>query len=540
MDDEDSPEVSNSEFMPLADIPKHSSLQTIEVNKKLSKEVKTQPVIRGELDQLKAAVRPAPPPVILQLSSHPPRQVLNTHRTISLPLLSQDDSFPLTNTSRNKFVEQLLNSMRDIREADDSVSLTRDFKTRWLKPGLKGEYIYDELDMERVCRDLVSIAEILHAYGLGSTRIYDPSTIEKILASKPLSFEDHISRLAYLMRKSKARCDMFMLGNTLEDTVVLIATKVRAQKSNTTNNPSRSSRLRESKKVLGISKRSKRSKSAKAFVAPSDTSKEDSKTSDVADDGIEDPELGFTPSNHLNSANRIQEDNSIMGSPATFAHFLSGPTNTSSRQESPLSPVEQTFYFSNSNPAGAHVQKSDQCDRDQMTFAGIVDFDSIDQDQPEPSAYSMNADATAGQLRFEKSLASRLPDIVDSPTTHNAMHTSNFPFNSESNVRYSYPQSSSTYEDASVFDTPDIFWDGTGEDSFGLANPSAQESNMNLASISGGRVHSLDTYGGQDTEDSSRSTKRPRRKQPTDETVNSMFRGRTAPKAVKRDSHSSR
>ncbi|KAJ4319219.1 hypothetical protein N0V94_004008 [Neodidymelliopsis sp. IMI 364377] len=509
--------------MPSADMPKHSSSQTTEINKKLSKEVKTQPVTRGELDQLKAAVRPAPPPVILQLSSHLPRQVLNTHRTISLPLLSQDDSFPLTNTSRNKFVEQLLNSMRNIREADDSISSTRDFKTRWLKPGLKGEYIYDELDMERV--------------------IYDPSTIEKILASKPLSFEDRISRLAYLMRKSKARCDMFMLGNTLEDTVALIATKVTAQKSNATNNPSRSARLQESKKILGLDKRTKRSKLTKSSAAPSDTSKSGSKVSENTDNGTENLEFDDGSLSLIHPTDSVHGDRVSIDSPmgfSGFSGFSSAPADTSSALEFLHTPIEHLSHF-NDNLIGTHAEVVTPYGPDSMSFAGLIDLDSNSHDFLEPSVDSANFDMPPERSQFK--LNPRMPQPRNRtalPRDCSAVYLSDSSSITRSNKTYMYPPIPPVHENVNALKMPDIFWEGTGDGSFDLAEVHSHFVQGSRLSPVGSSERLTHADGDNAGDTMSPSKKRPRRKQPAGETVNSILRGHTAPRTSDRRSYSRR
>lgn len=195
----------------------------------------------------------APAPWPLQLPNLPPRQ--NTSgRNFPLKLLKKDPTFPLTDATRDESITIVLDAMRDCRGAEDNCSLTTSFWYMWLKPSVEGKYEYDELDMERVCRKLVNIAEALHAHGLGATDIYCRRTIEKAMAAHPMSFKKRIEKLAMLMRKSKSRCNDFMLGNTLEDTIALIDIKLSDQKSNAANNRMRSLKVDQSNQLLGFAK----------------------------------------------------------------------------------------------------------------------------------------------------------------------------------------------------------------------------------------------------------------------------------------------
>ncbi|KAF2996289.1 hypothetical protein E8E13_005270 [Curvularia kusanoi] len=195
-----------------------------------------------KIEQLRKARRPKPQPYRLSLPSISPRTNI-TGRILPMNLVDNDMSFPITPREREGYVQILVDAMRDIREAQDEISRTTDFRYMWLKPGLEGRYIFDETDMERVCRRLVAIAEGLHAYGLGTTEIYCPRKIEEIQHTPALSFRDRIEDLAALLRESKARCTDLMVGNTLETTVALAA-KIRASHAqNRRNNKKRSARL---------------------------------------------------------------------------------------------------------------------------------------------------------------------------------------------------------------------------------------------------------------------------------------------------------
>lgn len=206
-----------------------------------------------EVFWLMEAKPPAPLPYTLRLPSLPARQNI-TGRNLPIKVFVRDNTFPQTDAARNGFVTDLLNSMRDVREAKDTISITTDYRYVWLKPALEQKFSYSELDMERVCRKLVYIAEGLHAHGLGATEIYCPRTIQKARKANALSFQDRIDMVAELMRRSKARCDSFMLGNTMEVTVALIEEKLTAHKSNCENNKNRSLKLQYTNWLQGLKK----------------------------------------------------------------------------------------------------------------------------------------------------------------------------------------------------------------------------------------------------------------------------------------------
>lgn len=272
---------------------------------------------KREILWLLNATRPAPSPCTLRLPNPPPRQNV-TGRFLPISLLSKDHTFPLTNSARELFVATLLDSMRDIREAEDTVSLTTDFKDVWLKPGFKHEFGYDEVDMERVCRELVSIAETLHTTGLGSLRIYCPRVVQKAVDAKAMSFKERIDKLALLMRKSKSRCDSFMLGNTMEDTIALIGEKLAAQRCNAANNKNRSLKLEYTNQVLGMEKGSRWFKTdgrAAAIPAP-DTLGPMYATPDsmALDDGVDDSNDGVYQA-ATGQADDLHDQSQVFGQP---------------------------------------------------------------------------------------------------------------------------------------------------------------------------------------------------------------------------------
>lgn len=219
--------------------------------RELEKQQKT-----AEIRQLMAMAIPAPLPYKLKLPNLPPRQN-HTGRNLKLKLFANDPTFPLTPRVRELFVEVLMNAIRDCRIAQDKVALTTNYWHVWLKPIHEGRYTYKEIDMERVCRKLINIAEALHLHGLGATDIYCPETIRKAMAARPMLFESRIEKLSILMCKTKARCNEFMMGNTLDDTVALIDLKLSDQKSNNANNYLRSVKVEQTNQLFQMPKGTK-------------------------------------------------------------------------------------------------------------------------------------------------------------------------------------------------------------------------------------------------------------------------------------------
>lgn len=210
----------------------------------------------AEFRALESMPIPAPLPYTLQLPDLPPRQN-HTGRDLKLKLITPDPTFPLSPAAREKHVATLMDSIRDCRIAQDKVTFTTSYWHVWLKQVHAGTYTYKEIDMERVCRKLVNIAEALHEHGLGATDIYCPEAIKKVMAAQPMEFADRIEKLGNLMRKTKARCNDFMLGNTLEDTIALIDLKVSDQKSNSANNYLRSLKVEETNRFFKVPKGTK-------------------------------------------------------------------------------------------------------------------------------------------------------------------------------------------------------------------------------------------------------------------------------------------
>jgi hypothetical protein len=273
----------------------------------------------AELERLDAKIIPAPLPYRLQLPTLAPRQN-HTGRSLKLNLVAGDPTFPLTPRVRELFVSFLMDAMRDCRVAQDKVALTTNYWHVWLKPVHEGRYTYEEIDMERVCRKLINIAEALHAHGLGATDIYCPETIRKAMTAQPMLFENRISKLGALMRKTKARCNEFMLGNTLEDTVALIDLKVSDQKSNNANNHMRSVKIEQTNKFLQVPKGSK---------WPKDKKGRPLKHSDLVALGY------FTPDGMMVDGVKDEHDAVNDGSdsqPATAVHQLPHPAPASTHQ----------------------------------------------------------------------------------------------------------------------------------------------------------------------------------------------------------------
>jgi hypothetical protein len=95
--------------------------------------------------------------------------------------------------------------MRDFRVAGDKIAITSDFRINWLDLALDQIFYSDKVDVERVSRKLVSIAEGIHAHGLGATEIYNPKTLKIAQNAATMSFKSKIKALVSRMLKSKTR-----------------------------------------------------------------------------------------------------------------------------------------------------------------------------------------------------------------------------------------------------------------------------------------------------------------------------------------------
>ncbi|KAJ4368671.1 hypothetical protein N0V86_009580 [Didymella sp. IMI 355093] len=271
-----------------------------------------------EIEALKARGLQKPAPWKLQLPALLPRENTSGHN-FSLKLIENDDTLPLTHGMREDFVSILMDAIRDSRYAQDMIAITTKFWHTWLKLGVEGRYPYEEIDMERVCRKLVNIAKALHTHGLGATDIYCKRTIEKARAAAPMKFRERIEKTAKLMRTSKARCNDFMISNTLEDTIALIDLKLADQKSNAANNHMRSVKVKETNNRLGIRMGQKWPKDADGkpipyaelsttvFATPESMSPEDmeDKQDELAEERAVHPEEHFQQS-YIDESDHVQ------------------------------------------------------------------------------------------------------------------------------------------------------------------------------------------------------------------------------------------
>jgi hypothetical protein len=95
--------------------------------------------------------------------------------------------------------------MRDVRVAGDKIAITGEFRINWLDIAPNQIFYSDKVEVEQVSRKLVSIAEGIHAHGLGSTDIYNPDTLKIAQNAATGSFKSEIKALVSHILKSKSR-----------------------------------------------------------------------------------------------------------------------------------------------------------------------------------------------------------------------------------------------------------------------------------------------------------------------------------------------
>jgi hypothetical protein len=84
---------------------------------------------------------------------------------------------------------------------------------RWLKDK---PYHYPETDMERVCWDIVDLAERLHLYGLGHFPIYDKATYDNLKKDSQLTFQQRMELRITSSCFYKSKYDAVLKGEGVE------------------------------------------------------------------------------------------------------------------------------------------------------------------------------------------------------------------------------------------------------------------------------------------------------------------------------------
>ncbi|KAF1837094.1 hypothetical protein BDW02DRAFT_467212, partial [Decorospora gaudefroyi] len=145
--------------------------------------------------------------------------------------LSNDKTIPKNDMERGAWVLRLFLAMKN----RDAV-LDKRPSRRWAP---QSDYFYSEAHMERVCWDVVWIAEKLHLEGINIFPIYDPAMYAQLNKDMRLSFEARMKLLITMLCFSKAKCDAFMKGLGIEEAVICPNRKLLSVVGNRTANGKR-------------------------------------------------------------------------------------------------------------------------------------------------------------------------------------------------------------------------------------------------------------------------------------------------------------
>jgi hypothetical protein len=170
------------------------------------------------------------------------------HRHIDSDWLppGNDGTIPTTDQERAAYVSELLEAMKDTSACSDN----RD-KARFIKcctPGTTKALHQEQL--EKVCWQLVDIAEKLHVNGPVSLSIYDKTALDTVRKSRFLTFARRMHHLCALLRLSKSRCFSLLKGENLETTVGAPAQRYSGTLVNDHQNGNRQKYIKEGRSAV--------------------------------------------------------------------------------------------------------------------------------------------------------------------------------------------------------------------------------------------------------------------------------------------------
>ncbi|KAF7680660.1 hypothetical protein GT037_002311 [Alternaria burnsii] len=113
-----------------------------------------------------------------------------------------DSTIPTNDEERATYVAELLDAMKDTSACSDKRE-TPAFMSRWTPNAINAP---NSTHMEKVCWQLVDVAERLHIDGPASLPIYDKLALAMARKSRYLTFGQRMSHLSALLRLSKYRC----------------------------------------------------------------------------------------------------------------------------------------------------------------------------------------------------------------------------------------------------------------------------------------------------------------------------------------------
>ncbi|CAO2649828.1 Nn.00g011200.m01.CDS01 [Neocucurbitaria sp. VM-36] len=214
---------------------------------------------------------------------------------------SPDPTIPTTDSQRANYVLRLLLAMRNRNNVLDKDVESKRYNATG-QDDMGSGYYYKEEDMEKVCWEIVHIAEELHNRGPNTLSIYDRETLKNVKKDINLTFEERMQCVIKLLCFFKSKCDAFMKGSTLEETVALPLQRLTQALTNRDQNDKRA-------KIIAAGRKAKDG-SAEGTATP-DPDNDDDDTNTGA--GKEPAETLATPKSEPQNALNVDQDVHMQG-----------------------------------------------------------------------------------------------------------------------------------------------------------------------------------------------------------------------------------
>ncbi|KAJ4318687.1 hypothetical protein N0V94_004304 [Neodidymelliopsis sp. IMI 364377] len=159
------------------------------------------------------------------------REAVQNARSLSSDMWkppTPDATIPTTDKERCEWVLRLVLAF----ENTDDIQGKKNFVDRWNNLGQN--YTADAI--EKLCWDLLDVAEVLHTSGITSLCIFDPLALGSIAKTRSWTFEVRIQHLIKLLCFWKGRCAQLMKASGLEECVAMPLEKMEAALENAPNN----------------------------------------------------------------------------------------------------------------------------------------------------------------------------------------------------------------------------------------------------------------------------------------------------------------
>lgn len=159
-----------------------------------------------------------------------------------------DNTIPTTDKARRAWVRKLVrafNNLDDVMDKDGPV-----FKRRWKDEEVVKEF-YNPKEVEKVCWDIVDLAERLHREGPKVLDCYDPEFQKAIAKTQNLIFAERVNILIKLFTPFKNRCDKVMKGGVLQNYVAVPGSMIGTATSNRKANDARQQYIQVGRDMSG-------------------------------------------------------------------------------------------------------------------------------------------------------------------------------------------------------------------------------------------------------------------------------------------------